>query len=361
MPGFRWSMGAVFASEGHAAAPAGASIAYIGNAGSNDISVFRLEAGGMVPVQTATFPEAPAAGSSTPLAVSPDGRFLYAGLRGAPFQVAAFAIDPSSGRLSPLGNAPLADSMAHLATDRSGRFLFSASYGGNKVAVNPIGPDGRAQPPSQILPTGRNAHAILPDPANRHVFATNLGDDQVLGFRFDAESGQLAPMPSPALRLPTGAGPRHFIFHPNGRVIYLLGELDASLQVIAYDAEDGSWQPIARASALPPDFAGKPWAAELHVTPDGRFLYASERRSSTLAGFRLEEDGRLLHPLGSVPTEAQPRGFAIDPEGRYLAAVGEASHAMTLHAIDPQSGALRVVGQYPTGRQPNWVTFLRLP
>jgi 6-phosphogluconolactonase len=109
---------------------------------------------------------------------------------------------------------------------------------------------------------------------------------------------------------------------------------------------------------LPPGFDGKPWAADIHLTPDGRFLFASERTSSTLAGFRVDAATGQLTAIGSVPTEKQPRGFAIDPSGRFLAAVGELSDGMTVYAIDQTSGVLSKQASYPVGKKPNWVEFV---
>ncbi len=339
------------------------TFAYIGNADSNDISVFRLDSGTgeMTPVQTAAFPGIETPASSTPLAVSPDRRTLIAGIRSKPFLAVSFAIDPQSGRLNHLGSGPLADSMANIAFDRSGKFLFSASYGGNKVAVNPVQANGVVAAPAQEIPTGLNAHAFLPAPDNRFVFATNLGSDQVLSFTFDASSGALAPNAAGTIKTPEKSGPRHFIFHPNGKFIYLLHELNADLAVYAYDAAKGTWREEQRTSVLPPGFSGKPWAADLHVTADGRFLYASERTSNTLVAFKIDAATGHLTTIGSVPTETQPRGFNIDPSGRYLAAVGEVSNGMTVYGIDQTSGALRRLKSYSVGKKPNWVEFVSLP
>jgi 6-phosphogluconolactonase len=112
---------------------------------------------------------------------------------------------------------------------------------------------------------------------------------------------------------------------------------------------------------MPAGFDGKPWAADLHLTPDGRFLYASERTSSTLTGFRVDAATGQLSLIGSVPTEKQPRGFAIDPSGRWLAAVGEMSDGMSVYAIDQSSGALEKPAIYAVGKKPNWVEFVTLP
>ncbi|WP_315799459.1 lactonase family protein [Bradyrhizobium sp. SZCCHNR1002] len=337
--------------------------AYVGNADSNDISVFKFDAatGEMTLVQTAAFAGVEKPGSSTPLAISPDRRVLVAGVRSQPFQAESFAIDGKTGQLTHIGNGPLADSMANIAFDRTGKVLFSASYGGNKVAVNPLQANGVVGAPSQVIPTGLNAHAVLPSPDNRFVFATNLGSDQVLGFAFDAATGTLTAKDALTVKTPEKSGPRHFIFHPNGKFIYLLHELNADLAVYAYDADNGTWSEQQRITTLPPGFTGKPWAADLHATPDGKFLYASERGSNTLAGFKVDPASGKLTLIGSVPTETQPRGFAIDPTGHTLAAVGEVSNGMTVYRIDATSGALEKVKSYAVGKKPNWVEFVSLP
>jgi 6-phosphogluconolactonase len=339
------------------------TFAYVGNADSNDISVFKLDAatGEMIPVQTAAFAGVDKPGSSTPLAVSPDRRVLIAGVRSQPYAAVSFAIDPKTGELKPIGNGPLADSMANIAFDHTGKFLFSASYGGNKVAVNPVQANGVVGAPAQVIPTGLNAHAFLPSPDNRFAFATNLGSDQVLAFAFDAAAGALTPIESATIKTPAKSGPRHFIFHPNGKFIYLLHELNADLAVYAYDTDKGSWREVQRTTALPQGFSGKPWAADLHITPNGQFLYASERGSNTLAAYKVDAATGQLTTVESVPTETQPRGFNIDPSGRYLAAVGELSDGMSVYTIDQATGRLAKQKSYPVGKKPNWVEFVKLP
>ena len=338
------------------------TFAYVGNADSNDINVFKIaESGEMTPVQTAAFTGVEKPGSSTPLAITPDHHVLIAGVRSQPFVAVSFAIDPKTGQLSHIGNGPLADSMANIAPDRTGKFLFSASYGGNKVALNPLLANGVVGEPKQVIPTGLNAHAFLPSPDNRFVFTTNLGSDQVLSFAFDAAAGTLTPNDPPLIKVPEKSGPRHFVFHPNGKFVYLIHELNADVAAFSYEAKSGAWDEIQRTTALPEGFTGKPWAADIHITPDGRFLYASERTTNTLTAYKVDATSGKLTTIGSVPTEKQPRGFNIDPTGRYLAAVGELSDGMTVYAIDQTSGALAKLKSYSTGKKPNWVEFLSLP
>lgn len=331
--------------------------AYVANADSRDISVLALDpdSGDVTPLQTVA-----AGGAVMPLAVSPDRRVLHAALRSEPWAVASFAIDRASGLLTPLASAPLPDSMAYIATDCSGRWLFAASYGGHRLSVSPIGADGAVGAASQILPTGLNAHAAVPSPDNRHLCVTNLGSDQVMQFDFDAESGRLAANAVPLLQARAGSGPRHLVFHPDGRHAYLLGELDAGVDLLGYDAATGTLRALRNASALPPGFSGMPWAADLHLTPDGRFLYTSERRSSTLAIWTVDGADGGLGLIGHVATATQPRGFAIDPGGRWLLCAGQLSDTLAVHAIDPASGRLGAARSVAVGRNPNWVEIVAL-
>lgn len=331
---------------------------YVSNADSREISVLALDPAknDLLRVQNV-----PVTGQVMPLALSPDKRFLYAALRSRPYSVASFRIDAASGRLDAIGVNPLPDSMACVATDRTGRHLFAASYGGHKMSVGPIGADGVARPATQVLATGQNAHAVLVAPSNRHVFVSNLGSDVVMQLRFDAANGTLSPNAVPAFQQRAKAGPRHLVFHPNGRFVYLLNELDATVDVLAHDADAGILSSVQTLSTLPAGFSGKPWAADLHLTPDGRFLYTSERTSSTLATFAVDAASGRLTLRAHTPTEQQPRGFNVDPSGRYLVAAGQLSNAATLYAIDAGTGGLLPLRHHSLGKNPNWVEIVSLP
>src|SRR3989475_2536959 len=183
------------------ASPSGAAtFVYVGNAESNEVYVLQLnqQNGDLTVVDKTPIPGIEKPGISTPMSVSPDRRFLYVGTRGEPKIAAGFAIDPASGKLKHVASGPLADSLAYIAVDRTGRFLLGASYPGHKVTVNPIGPPGTVQPPQQVLPNYPNAHAILADAANRHVLVPTLGNDRGNQVTFDATTGTLAPTTAPA-------------------------------------------------------------------------------------------------------------------------------------------------------------------
>lgn len=335
------------------------TVVYVANADSHDISVLALADADGALEEIERFA---VGGTVMPLAVSPDRRRLYASIRSEPCRVLSLAIDAASGRLSELGSVPLPASMCWISTDPSGRFLLSASYGSSLVAVSPIGADGVAGPAQQTVATEANAHSIRVDPTSRFAFAACLGGGVVRQMRFDAASGRLDANDPPAWHARPGAGPRHFVFHPTLSLVYLLDELDASIDVLDLDRERGVLSGARQvASALPPGFAaGAPWAADLHLTPDGRFLYASERRSSTIASFAVDATTGALAPIASTPTESEPRGFAIAPDGRSLVAVGQASHRLSRYAIDPMTGALAKRGEQVVGTNPNWVEIVEL-
>jgi 6-phosphogluconolactonase len=334
------------------------SVAYVSNADSREISVLKLDRqnGTLQALQTVSV-----SGAVMPLAISPDKRFLYASLRSDPFSVVSFSINPASGKLTALGSATLPDSMANIATDRSGRWLFAASYGGHKMSVGPIDANGMAGPATQVLPTGKNAHAAVIDATNRHLFVTNLGSDQVMQWNFDAATGQLTANTLPVLHTRVGAGARHLVFHPDGRHAYLLDELDGGVDLLGYDAAQGQLSLLKTWSTLPAGFVGKPWAADLHLTPNGRFLYTSERTSSTLAMWAVDAHSGELRLIGHQPTEKQARAFQIDPSGRWLLAVGQVSNGLSLYRIDPSTGRLTQQGNsLPLGKNPNWVEIIDL-
>ena len=351
---------------------AGSTFVYVSSADTREVLVFTLDdaTGALTPLQQIALP---GPGQVMPMAVSPDRRFLYAAQRSDPFSVAAMAIDGSTGRLSFLGQAPLMHSSPYIVVDRTGRWLLAASYQGDILSVSPIGPQGFPQPPHQVIRTESHPHSIQVDAANRHALVPCLGGDLVLQFDFDAVTGHLAANQPPAVRVSSGAGPRPFAFHPNNRNVYLLNELEASLYVYNYDAAAGTLSERQTALALPPGFSGPPHgmegastnggpkAADIHVSPDGRFLYASERTTSTLAAFSIDLASGLLQSVGSYPTEETPRGFNIDPTGRHLIAAGQASHQVSVYAIDQSTGALTNRTRYPAGKNPNWVEIIRLP
>src|SRR5437773_1746091 len=352
-----------------------ATFVYISNSEDGDIGVYTLNSdGSLQPGQRFK-----AEKIVMPMTVSPDKRFLIAAVRSKPFSAYTYSIDSGTGALKLVGTGPLAESFPYISLDRSGRYLLGASYGANLVSVNPVGPDGRVGPPLQTIPTARNAHAIRSDNTNRFVFVPHLGTDQIFQFLFDEKSGRLTANTPPVVQLKAGTGPRHLITSSDNRFVYLLNELTATVTTLALDGKTGLLTEMDSASALPSDsklvpgaprgavgVAGAPprdttndiWASDLHLTPNGKFLYAAERTSSSIGGFSVDSANGKLTYLGSTPTEKQPRGFRIDPSGRFMVVSGEKSDTISAYAIDPSSGALKAIGKYPTGKGSNWVEIV---
>jgi 6-phosphogluconolactonase len=349
-----------------------ATFVYVSNNEDGTIGAYTLRADGSL--QTGA--RVPAAGQMVmPMTVSPDKRFLIAGIRTKPYTAQTYSIDRATGALKSVGTGPLHESYPYIRLDRTGRFLLGASYGAHLVTVNPVGADGRVGETMQVIPTALNAHAIITDNTNRYVFVPHLGSDQVFQFRFDAKTGRLAANTPPVVQMKSGSGPRHLITSSDNRFVYLLNELTATVTTLALDAKTGLLTEVSSVSALPPDsklVPGGPrgpaapkrdrsndiWASDLHLTPNGKFLYAAERTSSSLGGFSVDSSTGKLTWLGSTPTEKQPRGFRIDPTGRYMVVSGEKSDTLSTYSIDPSSGALKLIGKYPTGKGSNWVEIV---
>jgi 6-phosphogluconolactonase len=370
------AMSVLASLAGGTPALAAGTFVYVSNADDGDISTYTLKPDGELQVGA----RVKAASVVMPMTVSPDRRFLYAASRSKPFSVHVYSIDSGTGALNHLATSPLAESFPYISLDRTGRFLFGASYGAALVSVNAVGADGRvAADPLQVIPVGRNAHSIRADATNGFVYVPTLGTDQVFQFTFDARTGRLASNTPAVLQLKAGFGPRHFVISRDNKFVYLLSELTATVTTLSLDARTGVLTEVSSAAGLPADSklvpgaprgaVGAPgaaprntdndiWAADIHMTPDEKLLYITERTSSSLAGFRVDGATGKLTYLSSTPTEKQPRGFAIDPRGKFLVAAGEKSPTISVYAIDPTSGALSRLKQYPVGKGANWVEIV---
>ena len=376
----RWikeTMVAVVASIAGSSPAQAATFVYVANADDGNIGRYRLTDTGELQPGARTR----VAGMVGPMAISPDRRFLYAASRAKPCTVHVFAIDPASGELSALGSSPLAESFPYISLDRTGRYLFGASYDASLISVNAIDSDGRvAAEPLQVIPVGRNAHAIRIDRSNRYVYVPSLGTDEIQQFAFDAKSGRLTANTPPAVPVKPKTGPRHPVISADNRFVYVVSEFRGTVITFALDDRTGLLREVGATSGMPANARlrrgagrgaaadpGAPtrnleqriWAADIHLSPNGRYLYISERTGSTLSVLAVDAANGNLEYRSSVVTEAQPRGFAIDPEGRFLIAAGERSETVSVYAIGKDDGALGFVAKYPTGRRSNWVEIVR--
>jgi len=354
---------------------------YVSNAQDSNIDGYIMDTGSGV---LTPIGKTEAAKMVMPMTVSPNKKHLYAVIRSQPMRILSYAIDPATGALTQKASAPLPDSMPYVSTDRTGRFLFTASYGGDKLAVSPIGENGLVEAEAiQVIPTGRNAHSIVPDRSNRFVYAATLGANQVLQFTFDGTTGKLTPNEPPAVSPEAGHGPRHIVFAPDNKNLYVLNELSGHVTQYAIDAGKGSltlvdsissvpaeaglaWgvpqAPVgaAPAAAAPKDEKPKIWAADIQITPNGKFLYSTERTTNKIALFTVAPETGKLTYVANYATEAQPRGIKIDPGGQYLIASGEKSDRLSVYKIDQATGKLGEPNRYPVGNGANWVEIVEI-
>ncbi len=313
-----------------------------------------------------------------PMAVSSDRRHLYAVIRAQPYRVLTLAIDPESGRLRQEAAAALPDSMAYVALDPTGGLLLAASYGGNKIAVLLIDKNGLVTAQAQqVIATGRNAHSIVTDRTGKYVFVTNLGSDAVQQFILHPGTGILKPNDPAQVLTGKGFGPRHIVVSPDNKAVYVLTELTGHVVHYALDADRGTLREVESVASIPEDAGlspglapdavspdnGEPkiWAADIGITPDGRFLYTTERTTSRLALLKIDVDNGRLTYVTNYPTEQQPRGIRIDPSGRFLVASGEKSDRLSVYAIDQSDGGLALVGRYPVNAGANWIEMVTFP
>jgi 6-phosphogluconolactonase len=318
------------------------------------------------------------------IVIHPSRKYLYAinEIVNANGSVSAFAIEPLSGDLTPLnvvsseGKGP-----AHMSLDGSGKFALVANYWGGSIAVLPILEGGKLGgatdvhrdsgsvggkhatdgPPSSFAISGHDAphaHMIAADPGNRFVLATDLGQDRIYTYRFDAGAGKLTPSAGqPFVTLPTGDGPRHFAFHPNGRWVYVLGEESSTIHLFAYDSASGSLAIEQSISSLPAGFAGTNFTSEVVVSHDGRFLYAANRLHDTIAIASIGSDGRLKLLTEVATMGDYPRHCTFDPSGNFFYVCNQRSDHIACFKVQRETGMLSFTDRYTGVGTPAIVVF----
>jgi len=321
------------------------------------------------------------------IVIHPSKKYLYAinevnTFSGGTGSVSAFAIDPSSGDLTALNTVSSEGAgPAHMSLDAEGRYAFVANYVGGCIAVLPILAGGLLAPAVDLhrdnlslgakhatdAPIGSfaisghdapHAHMISPDAKNKFVLATDLAQDRIYVYRFDSTIGKLtATEKIPFTSLPSGDGPRHFAFHPNGHWLYSLQEEASTIVFFHYNPENGEMTGVQTISTLPSGFAGTNFTSEIVVSPDGKFLYNANRLHDTISIFAIGANGRLTL-LGETSTLGDyPRHCTIDPSGNFLYACNQKSDNITSFRIHRETGLLTFTGQYTAVGSPAILTF----
>jgi 6-phosphogluconolactonase len=325
---------------------------------SGDVQIwsFDRETGALAPHATV-----PTGSSTSYLAFAPGGRFAYT-TQNRSNRVTAFAVDAAAGTLRKLGDAavPAASGEAeagpaYASVDAHGRFLLVANYRGHNAVVFQLGDDGGIGPVVADVTPGKHAHCVVLSHDNRFAFVPCLGADRVAQFHFDETTGALAPNDPPAVPSARGAGPRHLAFAPDGARAYLINELDATLTAYDYHRAHGHLTPHATVPTLPEDYDGRRWAADIHVHPNGRFVYLSNRAHDSLGVFD-------AHSLALVQRIAcggkSPRNFALSPEGRFLLVANQDSGNLVCFSVDERSGRLEPRGEVTVAPSPYFVKIM---
>lgn len=319
--------------------------------------------------------ETPAGGRVMPMAISPDKRTLYAAVRSQPMRLVSWSINGKSGALTPASESPATASYPYISLDRQGRLLLAASYDSGLLHLYRLGANGKVITPFVAeVQTGHAAHSAIVDATNRSVYVGVLGRDRVLQLALQAD-GQLTPIGTGYAAIEAKGGARHVALSPDNRFLYNIGEMNGKITQFARQP-DGALKKVAdypsavaekyrlqhgvERSASYSDTTPRIWAADITLTPDGHFLYVTERTSSTVTGYRVSQQDGTLRPIGSWPVEKQPRGIAVTPDGRYMIVSGEKSAVIGSYAIEQASGELRRVAEAPVGRDANWVSIVRL-
>ncbi len=310
------------------------------------------------------------------LAIDPTCRFLYSVSELGNFQgkksggLSAFAIDPRNGDLSLLNQqSSQGQSPCYVSVDKTGKWIFNANYSGGNVAVHPIMPDGKLgevsdmkqHQGSSINPKRQKApyaHSIVIDSSNKFAYASDLGIDKIMIYAIDPVKGKLNTNNPPFASVKPGSGPRHFTIHPNGRYAFSIEELSCEIISFKRNPENGALQHIQTISTLPRDFSGDNSCADIHVSPDGSFLYGSNRGHDSIAIFKINQQNGELKLIGHEPTQGKtPRNFAIDPSGKFLYAANQGTKNIVSFSINPETGLLKPLKQISLPSSPVCIKF----
>jgi len=314
------------------------------------------------------------------LALDRTGTHLYSANEIDAGTVSAYAVERATGRLTFLNTVSSeAAGPTHLDIHPGGKHVFVANYFGGTSTVLPILDGGKLGKATDIQhhkgkvgpvhaatgPGGSfaisghekpHSHMIHSDPSGNYVLAADLALDLIFIWKFDAHSGKL--LPHSQVSVPPGDGPRHFVFHPNGRWMYSIQEEASTMVVYDYDAAAGHLTPKQTLSTLPKGYGGTNFTSEVRISADGKFVYGANRLHDSIAWFAVGPDGKLTLTGEEWTRGDYPRSFTIDPSGSYLYSCNQRSDHITTFRINKQTGALSFTGQYTPVGTPSIIVFL---
>jgi 6-phosphogluconolactonase len=276
----------------------------------------------------------------------------------SPGFVSAYAVEHSTGKLTFLNQEPTGGGdPSYVSLDKTEKYVFVANYQGGSIATWALKPDGSLGKRTAFIQHSghginplRQAHAyphsIIVDPSNRFVLVADLGLDKLFVYKFDATNGSLTPTNPASISVTPGSGARHVTFHPNGHWVYLVTEMGNTVHFFHWDGKRGILTELQSISTLPINFRGVSTSAEVKVSPNGRFLYTSNRGHDSIAVFSVAPKSGHLAPVQDIPSGGKwPRNFEFDPTGHWMIVTNHNSNNAAVFRIDQETGKLTAVGE----------------
>ena len=339
---------------------------YVAAQDDNKIGIFTMDADtGTLTHQT----DVAMPGGPSLLAISPDKGTLYVSHRES-LALSSHRIDPGTGGLTQAGSVDVDTWPAYIATDRTGRHLLVAFYGGARAGVYPIGGDGElGGAPTETVTTVDGAHSILTDRSNRFAYVPHIayiqdnvleppknipGPNVIYQFKFDADTGRLTPNDPLVLEMNGFLGPRHYIYHPSLDVVYFSDEQGSSVTAYNMDSE-GRLSAFQTISTLPEGHTERNTCSQIQMNADGSLLFVPNRGHNSIASFRVDSQTGALTAAGRASTEAVPSAFSLDPQGKFVFGAGSATGRLSSHSIDGATGEMTPLATYDVGARPMWV------
>lgn len=280
----------------------------------------------------------------------------------------SFNFDQQTQRLTKLNTVKTTDaSTCHITLDRMRRNIIVSSYHGGMVGVSPLNEDGAIGKIADVhhhgegsgvapAQTQARAHSVFLDRRGRYAIACDLGQDRLVVYEVDSDQHKLLPLSRVATA--PGSGPRHFAFHPSGAYGYVINELNSTITAYRYNEENGELSEIQSISTLPQDYDGENGCADIHISPDGRFLYGSNRGHDSIAVFSIDLDTGKLNPIEYTSTKGgHPRNFAISPDGRFVLVANRDGNNVVTFERNSDTGKLSYTGCELTVSKPVCVRF----
>lgn len=327
----------------------GKTFVYISLRSSNAVKIFELANRKLFLSDSMAVSGGPAA-----MAAHPSKKYLYIAQREAK-KISTFLVDRKTGKLTCIHTIDAIENPVYLSCDKTGKYLFTAYYAAGKIALYRIEKDGKINSlPLQVEDGFKTPHCILIDNSNKFVFVADKDGDKIAQYIFDSNSGKLIQNNPFELNTQKGTCPRHLVFNGNGKFVYFVNEVGNTVTLFKL-GKSGLLKSSQTISTLPDSVNTSSKTADIHLTPDNKFLFASNRGHNSIVSYSVNKITGELKFIETIPTEKNPRSFAIDSSGDNLIVAGESSDHATYYKINKKSGRLTPNETIYLGKQPSWV------